>query len=93
MPPILILKTVNLLNNLPVLINIAKKDVKNNSILGSNLSKSKMTILIEPKNLDKFKKWKNYPNWSKSQKTILDNNLTYVRATKYLTSNTKIAFI
>lgn len=53
-----------MLKNLLALINIAKKNVKDNNSsnnkLAPNLSKSKKTILIKQNFLAKFKKLKNY---------------------------------
>lgn len=41
----------------------------------------------------KFEKLKNYLNLFKFQKTIFNNNSTYIKNMKYLTSNTRKTFI
>lgn len=55
-----IFKTINLLNNLPVSMNMVNKNIQKVGVLGKNLSKSRKTILT--KKLAMFKKSENYTN-------------------------------
>lgn len=86
----LILRIVNLSNNLRVLISVANKNIGRSDILSKILFKSRKIILAE--NLAKPEKSKNHLNFFKSQKTILNNNSTYIPATNYLTTNSKEFF-